>query len=113
MTAVTDVGSGETVALVFDGLDTVVDVYLNRQHLFFSKSMFILRRVDITDVVLSAAEDADFELELRFQSPSGFAKEEEQRVGFKPASTDETLMGGGIRECVYEAILPITSTIDD
>lgn len=80
------------MALVFDGLDTVVDAYLNGQHLFFSKSMFIPRRVDIADVLRSAPEGADFGLELRFQSPGGF---EEQRVGFKPASTDETLMGGG------------------
>lgn len=95
---------------MFDGLDTVVDAYLNGQHLFFSKSMFIPRRVDITDVVRSAPEGADFELELRFQSPSGFAKEEEQRVGFKPASTDETLMGGHPRMCV-RIIIPCSTCL--
>lgn len=100
-----NVRAGETVDLVFDGLDTVVDVYLNGRHLFFSKSMFIPRRVDITDDIQAATGNADFELELRFRSPSKFAKEEEQRVGYKSASTDETLMGGHPR--MYVGLSPL------
>lgn len=91
------------MSLVFDGLDTVVDVYLNGRHLFFSKNMFIPRQVDITEEIQAASEDTEFELELRFQSPSRFAKEEEDRVGYKSASTDETLMGGHPR--MYAIIL--------
>lgn len=96
--------------LVFDGLDTVVDVYLNGSHLFFSKSMFIPRRVDITEQVQKTALGGEFELELRFRSPSGFAKEEEERVGYKKASTDETLMGGHPRMYV-SPLLPLYSVV--
>lgn len=81
----------ESLTLVFEGLDTAVDVYLNSEHLFFSKNMFIPQRVDISAQALTAGH---FVLELRFRAPSEFAKEEEQRVGYKKAETDDTLMGG-------------------
>ncbi|KAI5843077.1 glycoside hydrolase superfamily [Morchella snyderi] len=90
----------ESLALVFEGLDTAVHVYLNSEPLFFSKNMFIPQRVDISAQALT---EEDLVLELRFRAPSEFAKEEEQRVGYKKAKTDDTLMGGHERMYLRKA----------
>lgn len=90
-----EVHKEDNVWMVFEGLDTAVDVYLDGEHLFFSKDMFIPRRVDVTRICGRKKEE--MQLVLRFRSPTRFAKEEEQRIGFKKAPTDNTMIGGHAR----------------
>jgi len=90
-----EVHDEDNVWMVFEGLDTAVDVYLDGEHLFFSKDMFIPRRVDVTRIC--GRKRKEMQLVLRFRSPTRFAKEEEQRVGFKKAPTDNTIIGGHAR----------------
>ena len=56
----------ERAVLVFEGLDTVVDVYMNDKHILFGNNMHIAQRVDVTDH-LRGREEASV-LELRFRA---------------------------------------------
>src|SRR5687767_14975496 len=42
-----DIGPSERAILVFEGLDTIVDVYLNDIHILFSNNMHITHRIDV------------------------------------------------------------------
>lgn len=70
----------ERAVIVFEGLDTVVDVFLNDKHILFSKNMNLTHRVDITD--LCDAEKPST-LELRFQSAVKYSQGERDRIGYK------------------------------
>lgn len=72
---------GEKAVLVFEGLDTVVDVYLNDKHILFSKDMHISHRVDVTDVLRNKKDKST--LELRFRNAPEFSRQERQRIGYK------------------------------
>lgn len=73
--------SNEHAVLVFDGLDTVVDVFMNGHHILTSKNMHIQHEVDVTEI-LSQAEGKSV-LELRFKNAPAFAREELKRIGYK------------------------------
>ncbi|TPX12730.1 uncharacterized protein E0L32_000907 [Thyridium curvatum] len=77
--------SGQRAVLVFEGLDTVVDVFLNDQHILASKNMHLQHRVDITDSLKQAKGKSV--LELRFRAAPAFAREEKKRVGYKGDET--------------------------
>ena len=72
--------------LVFDGLDTVVDVYLNDKHILSSKNMHVQHRVDVTELLRQAKGQSS--LELRFKAAPAFSREEKERIGYKGNETD-------------------------
>lgn len=80
-----EVAPNERAVLVFEGLDTVVDVYLNGTHILFSKNMHIAHRVDVTDLVRNRKEPSV--LELRFTSAITFSRAERDRIGYKGDSS--------------------------
>jgi beta-mannosidase len=71
----------ERAVLIFEGLDTVVDVYLNGKHILFSKNMHISHRVDVTDILRDLTGPAT--LELKFQAAPEYARQERARIGYK------------------------------
>jgi beta-mannosidase len=75
----------EQAVLVFEGLDTVVDVYLNGKHILFSKNMHISHRVDVTDILSDLTGPAT--LELKFQAAPEYARQERARIGYKGDSS--------------------------
>lgn len=77
--------SGQRAVLVFEGLDTVVDVFLNDQHILASKNMHLRHRVDVTDLLEQAKGKSV--LELRFRAAPAFAREEKKRIGYKGDET--------------------------
>jgi beta-mannosidase len=79
---------GEKAVLVLEGLDTVVDVYFNDEHILFSKNMHISHRVDITHLVSDKNEPST--LELRFRAAPAFARTERQKIGYRGNKNPET-----------------------
>ena len=73
--------------LVFDGLDTIVSVYLNEKLILESEDMHISHRVDVT-ALLSAYGEKESVLELRFKNAPEYAKKEMKRIGYKGNGTD-------------------------
>jgi beta-mannosidase len=84
----------ERAILVFEGLDTVVDVYLNGQNILFSKNMHISHRIDVTDLLKGVSEAST--LELRFRSAIHFSRQERDRIGYK-GKDDDIHFGGSER----------------
>ncbi|KAH8808583.1 glycoside hydrolase family 2 protein [Xylogone sp. PMI_703] len=72
--------------LVFDGLDTIVDVYLNDKHILSGNNMHVTYRVDVTQLLRGRKEDSV--LELRFSNAPAYAKKEMKRIGYKGNMTD-------------------------
>lgn len=89
-----DIASGEKATLVFEGLDTVVDVYLDGQHILFSKNMHVAHRVDVTQLLRGKKEPSN--LELRFSSAIPFSRMERERIGYK-GHEDDIHYGGSER----------------
>lgn len=82
-----DLTDPETRAvLVFEGLDTVVDVYLNDKCILQSKNMHVQHEVDVTDTLRAAHGQSV--LELRFSNAPEFARREKNRIGYKGNETD-------------------------
>ncbi|CAK7226498.1 hypothetical protein SBRCBS47491_006252 [Sporothrix bragantina] len=79
--------SSSRAVLVFEGLDTVVDVYLNGEHILFSKNMHLAQRVDVTNLLRQAKGETST-LELRFRAAPAFARDEKKRIGYKGNETD-------------------------
>ncbi|KAG0650029.1 Beta-mannosidase B [Hyphodiscus hymeniophilus] len=73
--------------LVFDGLDTIVSVYLNEKLILESQNMHISHRVDVTDLLKQHGEKESI-LELRFQNAPAYARKEWKRIGYKGNGTD-------------------------
>ena len=84
--------STEKAVLVFEGLDTVVDVFLNGKHILFSKNMHISHRVDVTQLLKLA--DGKSTLELRFKNAPAFARKEKDRIGYKCKNPNDIHFGG-------------------
>ena len=63
----------ERAVLVFEGLDTVVDVFLDDQNILSAKNMHVCHRVDVTDLIKGKSNWA---LELKFKSAIKFSKAE-------------------------------------
>lgn len=75
------VGRAEHVWLVFEGLDTVVDVYLDNEHILFANNMHIPYRVDVTKLL--ADRDEPSCLELRFKNAPAYARSEQKRMALQ------------------------------
>ncbi|KAM3078304.1 hypothetical protein ACMFMG_006191 [Clarireedia jacksonii] len=74
-------------ALVFDGLDTIVSVYLNNKLILESKNMHRAYHVDVTDT-LGEEEAGENVLELRFKNAPEYGRSELKRIGYKGNGTD-------------------------
>ncbi|KAF4445547.1 hypothetical protein F53441_10726 [Fusarium austroafricanum] len=83
----------ERAVLVFEGLDTVVDVYLNDSHILFSNNMHISHRIDVTDA-LRGRKDSSV-LELRFRAAPAYGRSERERIGYKTLKTGRGVNFGG------------------
>ncbi|KAF5676579.1 beta-mannosidase [Fusarium heterosporum] len=79
--------------LVFEGLDTVVDVYLNGKHILFSNNMHVSHRVDVTDLLMDTQEPAT--LELVFKAAPAYGRSERERIGYKTLPTGVGVNFGG------------------
>lgn len=86
--------------LVFDGLDTIVDVYLNDKQILSGNNMHISHRVDVTDLLQDRKEASV--LELRFQNAPVYGRKERERIGYKGNGTD-VHFGGSERLFVRKA----------
>jgi beta-mannosidase len=69
------------VFIIFEGLDTIADIYLNGSLLGKSRNMFLRYEFEVTSLLKD-----NNELEVRFQSPLKYAKEEEAKYGKLPAA---------------------------
>ncbi|KAH8807308.1 glycoside hydrolase family 2 protein [Xylogone sp. PMI_703] len=72
----------EKAVLVFEGLDTAVEVFLDGKHILSSKNMHVWHRVDITSF-FEQGKLPQSTLELRFTSATTFSKKERERIGYK------------------------------
>lgn len=81
----------QNIQLVFEGLDTWADVFLNNQLILNADNMFVVWRVDVKGFL----KEGDNELRIVFHSPlmKGLARQE--AFGFPlPASNDQSAAGG-------------------
>ncbi|WP_138753171.1 beta-mannosidase [Paenibacillus sinopodophylli] len=77
--------------LVFDGLDTYADVYLNGQHVLSADNMFRTWKADVKTIV--KAENN--QLHIRFRSPVKEDLPKIEKLGYNlPASNDQSELGG-------------------
>ncbi|KAG5661330.1 hypothetical protein KAF25_005452 [Fusarium avenaceum] len=88
-----DIGPSERAILVFEGLDTVVDVYLNDEHILFSNNMHITHRIDVTETLRGRTDYSV--LELRFKAAPAYARSERERIGYKTTKTGRGVNFGG------------------
>jgi beta-mannosidase len=72
--------------LIFEGLDTVVDIYLNDTCILQSKNMHVHHRVDVTEFFKGV--QGQLSLELSFSNAPEFARRERARIGYKGNDTD-------------------------
>ena len=69
--------SDSPVIIVFEGLDTIAEVWLNKEHIGNFNNMFRRYELDIT----SKIKDKNNELEIKFTSPIKYAKALEEKHG--------------------------------
>ncbi|OBT83701.1 hypothetical protein VE02_08279 [Pseudogymnoascus sp. 03VT05] len=74
------------IALVFDGLDTIVSVFLNNRLVLESRNMHRAHHVDVTDALSKEGESNV--LELRFSNAPEYGRSEMKRIGYKGNGTD-------------------------
>lgn len=72
----------ERAIIVFEGLDTAVEVFLCGKRILSSKNMHVSRRVDITSF-FQQGKLPRCTLELRFTSAITFSQKERERIGYK------------------------------
>lgn len=82
--------AGEKAILVFEGLDTTVEVFLGGHHILSSKNMHVAHRVDIT-ALFQQGTLPQSTLELRFTSAITSSQKERDRIGYKK---DENMTSG-------------------
>ncbi|KAF4949304.1 hypothetical protein FSARC_13511 [Fusarium sarcochroum] len=100
-----DLKTSERTILVFEGLDTVVDVYLNGVHILSSNNMHISHRIDVTESLRNRKESSV--LELRFRAAPAYARSERDRIGYKTTKTGRGVNFGGserlfVRKAQYQ-----------
>ena len=78
--------TGHRAVLISGGLDTVVDAYLNGDHILHSENMHVQNRVDVTERLRATGGRSI--LELRFSNAPAFARSEMARIGYKGKDTD-------------------------
>jgi beta-mannosidase len=93
---------GRKVVLVFEGLDTVVDVFFNGKLVLESRDMHLSYRVDITSLLDPSSSSKDNILELHFSNAPAYAKKEMQRIGYK-GNENDVHFGGPERLFVRKA----------
>ncbi|MEV5028867.1 beta-mannosidase [Paenibacillus sp. LPE1-1-1.1] len=77
--------------LVFDGLDTYADVYLNGQHVLSADNMFRTWKADVKSIVTAANNH----LRIKFRSPVQEDLPKIDKLGYNlPASNDQSELGG-------------------
>ncbi|WP_338543423.1 beta-mannosidase [Paenibacillus tundrae] len=80
----------EHLELVFDGLDTYADVYVNEQHVLSADNMFRVWNVDVKAVVKAQ----DNVLRIRFRSPIQEDLPKLEKLGYAlPAANDQSDVG--------------------
>jgi beta-mannosidase len=72
----------ERAIIVFEGLDTAVEVFLCGKSILSSKNMHVSHRVDITSF-FQQGKLPRCTLELRFTSAITFSQKERERIGYK------------------------------
>lgn len=83
--------SQQHLELVFDGLDTYADVYVNEQHVLSADNMFRVWTVDVKSVVKASGNV----LRIRFRSPINEDLPKLEKLGYAlPASNDQSDVGG-------------------
>ncbi|KAJ5611048.1 hypothetical protein N7510_007767 [Penicillium lagena] len=95
--------AGEQATLVFEGLDTAVEVFLSGEHILSSKNMHASHRVDITGF-FDQGSFPQTTLKLRFTSAVTFSQMEKKRIGYKhdermTFGNDEPRASGIITKC--------------
>ena len=70
--------------LVFEGLDTVSEIFLNKKLIGKSNNMFLKYEFEISSLL----KDKKNELEVRFKSPVSYAKSLEKKYGKFPVALD-------------------------
>ncbi|CAM4244734.1 beta-mannosidase [Paenibacillus endophyticus] len=77
--------------LVFDGLDTYADVYLNGQHVLSADNMFRAWKADVKAIV----KPQQNQLHIKFRSPVQEDLPKIDKLGYNlPASNDQSELGG-------------------
>ncbi len=74
------------VDLVFEGLDTICEIYLNNIRLGGTDNMFIKYRYNVKNILKSKGN----ELKVLFKSPTRFAADEEIKSGKLPVALNST-----------------------
>lgn len=83
--------SASKLALVFDGLDTYADVYVNDTHVLSADNMFRSWRADIKPLAKAKGNT----LRIRFRSPIQEDLPKLEKLGYSlPASNDQSDVGG-------------------
>ncbi len=72
------------VKLVFEGLDTISKIFLNGTRIGESKNMFLKYEFDVSNLLLHKKN----ELEVHFESPVKYSKEEEIKYGKLPVALE-------------------------
>ncbi|MGD0030454.1 beta-mannosidase [Paenibacillus illinoisensis] len=86
-----DLLSQEHLEIVFDGLDTYADVYVNDQHILSADNMFRVWNVDVKSIVKASGNV----LRIRFRSPIQEDLPKLEKLGYAlPASNDQSDVGG-------------------
>lgn len=88
-----DAPVGDDVVLVFEGLDTYTEIYLNDKFIGKTEDMFIPHRFDVSEML----KEKGNELEVRFLSPIEAVRDFPERVG---AFTTERINSRRI-QCTY------------
>jgi len=101
-----EIGGDRRAVLVFEGLDTVCDVYFLGEKVLEARNMHRSYRVDVTDVLGKWAEGGKGKeekmLELRFRAAPKYGQDELKRIGYKGNGKD-VHFGGGERLFVRKA----------
>lgn len=83
--------SQENLELVFDGLDTYADVYVNNVHVLSADNMFRVWKADVKSVLKGNGNI----LRIRFRSPIQEDLPKLEKLGYAlPASNDQSDVGG-------------------
>ena len=77
-----DFKNEESVYLVFEGLDTVADIYINGNKIGHAQNMFLKYEFDISDKIKKRNND----LHIRFTSASKYGRSQEKKFGKLPVA---------------------------
>lgn len=82
---------GQHARLVFEGLDTYADVYVNGQHALSADNMFLEWSADVTGML----RQGDNSITVRFRSPVEVDLPKLRELGYPlPATNDQSELGG-------------------